>query len=92
MATNLGMDQGLDGFHRGGLNSWQPMGVFPNNPEPIGGNPLILLADQALFTASGKKTIKTVFGLVELGLLDRQDGRYFAVAIEPFLVSPSQAH
>ena len=68
------------------------MGVFPNNPEPIGGNPLILLADQALFTAGGKKTIKTVFGLVELGLLNRQDSRYFAVAIEPFLVSPSQAH
>jgi hypothetical protein len=86
------MHQGLDGFHRGGLNSWQPMGVFPDNPEPIGRNPLILLADQALFTAGGKKTIKTVFGLVELGLLNRQDGRYFAVAIEPFLVSSSQSH
>jgi hypothetical protein len=86
------MDYGFDGFNSGGLNSWQSIGVFPDNSQPIGGNPLILLPDQALFTAGGKETIKTVFGFVELGLLNRQNGRNFTVAIKPFLVSPSQTH
>ncbi|MCP9849292.1 hypothetical protein [Cyanobium sp. Morenito 9A2] len=49
------------------------------------------MTDQPLLTVGGEQVVESFLGLVELGGLNVEDGREFAVAIEAFLVGAGNA-
>ena len=53
---------------------------------------MILLLDQALFTACGKQVIEAALGLQQLGLLDVEHSADLAIAVDPLLVGAGKPH
>ena len=73
-----------------GLQGKGLAGLFPDNPQPIRTNPLILLPDQLTFSILGKKLVKTALGPAEPGCFNLEDGTELAVTVEPLLVRGGQ--
>ncbi|MCT0218193.1 hypothetical protein KQ304_04125 [Synechococcus sp. CS-1329] len=85
--NGLSADQGPRGWGLGGFG----FGRFvPDDPQPVRGNPLILFADQPLFTRGDEELIETLLGFLQFGLLNLKNGAQFLVLVEPLLVSASQ--
>ena len=73
-----------------GLQGTGLAGLFPDNPQPIGSDPLILLPDQLTFSILGKKLVETALGPAQPGCFDLKDGTELAVTVEPLLVRGGQ--
>jgi len=75
-----------------GLGAGRRLGLFPDNAQAVGGDPLVLLLDQPLFATGAEQMVETLLGLEQLGLLDAQHSTDLAVAIQTLLVGARQAH
>ena len=60
----------------------------PDNANAVRGDPLVLLADQALLSSDGEETIKALLKGMQLGGLNIHNRRNLAVAVKAFLISP----
>lgn len=67
----------------------------PDDPQTVGGDPLLLLAHQTLFAAEGEELVEALAGTAELGLLDVENGLQLTLPFHALLVGhshPAQAH
>ena len=62
----------------------------PDHAQTVGGDPLILLADQTLLSTDAEQTIKTMLQRFQFRRLNRHDRRDFTVAIHAFLIGHGQ--
>jgi hypothetical protein len=65
-------------------------GLFPDNPQPIGSDPLILLPDQLTLPILGKQLVETALGPAEPGCFNLEDGTELGVTVKPLLVGGGQ--
>ncbi len=78
----------------GALAVWTSPGrgiVLPDHTHAVGGDPLTLLADQALLAFGDEELIEARAGLVEPGRLKLENGADLTLPLHPLLVGARQA-